>query len=69
METTIAGPHERDLCQLGSIVDLVRTKQESPLHPGMAAEGVADAGRSICGLERSLSKYPFLCLTGRLRQM
>jgi hypothetical protein len=25
---------------------LVRTKQESPLHPGMAAENVADAGRS-----------------------
>jgi hypothetical protein len=46
METTRAGPHERDLCQFGSIADLVRTKQKSPLHPGMAAENVADAGRS-----------------------
>jgi hypothetical protein len=46
METTRAGPHERDLCQFGSIAELVRTKQESLLHPGMAAEGLADAGRS-----------------------
>jgi hypothetical protein len=37
---------ERDLCQFGSIAELVRTKQKSPLHPGMAAENVADAGRS-----------------------
>ncbi len=46
METTRAGPHERDLCQFGSIAELVRTKQESLLHPGMAAEEVANRGGS-----------------------
>ena|ERR1700730_6398644 len=43
VEWSFCGPH---LCQFGSITDLVRTKQESLLHPGMAAEGVANRGGS-----------------------
>ena len=31
METTRTGPHERDLCQLGSIASLVRRKQQQAL--------------------------------------
>jgi hypothetical protein len=45
-KATRTRPHERELCQLGSIADLVGSKQESSLYPGMAAEGIRNAGGS-----------------------